>query len=168
MRRKGSCFDGRLPPWEAAGGPSEEAAFELRPERGRRLPGQNARCLPRPCLLPGAPFSPLLCTKLPLPVPGPAGQTPPLGVGGGLGGLPPPERGACPSTPQLPEQTLNTATPLESDAPPSRQRWKSREVKRPAQGHTASKRWRRGLHWGFTGCLSATVYLPASAQSPRG
>ena len=89
-RRKGSCSDGRqagrLPPLEIAGGPSEEVAFELRPEQGRRLPGQNARCLPRLCLLPRAPFSLLLCAKLPLPVPGLAGQTPPPGVGGGLEG----------------------------------------------------------------------------------
>lgn len=89
-RRKGSYFDGRqavrLPPLEAEGGPPEEVVFELRPEQGRRLPGQNARCLPRLCLLPGAPFSLLLCAKLPLPVPGLAGQTPPPGVGGGRGG----------------------------------------------------------------------------------
>lgn len=149
-RRKGSYFDGRqavrLPPLEAEGGPSEEVVFELRPEQGRRLPGQNARCLPRLCLLPGAPFSLLFCAKLPLPVPGLAGQTPPPGVGGGLGGgLPRPEQEpvlqplSCLLSSLFPEQTLNTAAPLESASPPALQRWRSREVKRSAQGHTASK-----------------------------
>lgn len=177
-RRKGSCSDGRqagrLPPLEIAGGPSEEVAFELRPEQGRRLPGQNARCLPRLCLLPGAPFSLLLCAKLPLPVPGLAGQTPPPGVGGGLeGGLPRPEQEpvlqplSCLLSSLLPEQTLNIVAPLESVAPPARQRWRPREVKRPAQGHTASKR-RRGSALGIYR-LPVGPCLPASStQNPRG
>ena len=178
-RRKGSCSDGRqavrLPPLETAGGPSEEVAFELRPEQGRRLPGQNARCLPRLCLLPGAPFSLLLCAKLPLPVPGLAGQTPPPGVGGGLGRgeLPRPEQEpvlqplSCLLSSLLPEQTLNIVAPLESVTSPACQRWRSREVKRPAQAHTASKR-RRGSALGIYR-LSVGHCLPASStQNPRG
>lgn len=144
-RRKGSYFDGRQagrgsPPLEAEGGPPEEVVFELRPEQGRRAPGQNARCLPRLCLLPGAPFL-LLCAKLPLPVPGLAGQTPPPGWEvDGEGGRPEQEPVLQPLSCLLllPEQTFNTAAPLESAAPPALQREVQRgEVDRPRR--SASK-----------------------------